>query len=52
MCVCVCVQLDELQLSIDKARAAGKNVRAIAIINPGNPTGGCLSRADQEAVVR
>jgi alanine transaminase len=35
-----------------EARAAGKTVRAIAIINPGNPTGQVLGRETQEALVK
>jgi aspartate/methionine/tyrosine aminotransferase len=33
-----------------KARAEGTNVRGVVVINPGNPTGQCLSRANMEAV--
>lgn len=37
--------LDPVQLksSIEEAKKQGLNVRAIAVINPGNPTGNCLS---------
>jgi hypothetical protein len=45
------VQVDELQIALVKAKSAGQNVRAVAVINPGNPTGGCLSRANMESVV-
>jgi aspartate/methionine/tyrosine aminotransferase len=44
-------QTDELRVSLEKAKSAGGNVRAIAVINPGNPTGGCLTRANMEGVV-
>ena len=44
--------LDHLRDQLSKARAEGKCVRAIAIINPGNPTGQVLSRETQEALVR
>ena len=43
--------MDELQIALDKAKGLGQNVRAVAVINPGNPTGGCLSRAHMESVV-
>ena len=33
------LELPELRRSISAARAAGKVVRAIVVINPGNPTG-------------
>ena len=35
-----------------QARKEGKIVRALVVINPGNPTGGVLSRANQDAVVK
>lgn len=35
--------VDGIQRSLEKARKQGTDVRAIAIINPGNPTGSCLS---------
>lgn len=34
---------DTIQKTIDESRDAGMTVRAIVIINPGNPTGQCLS---------
>ena len=37
------LDLDELQNSLDNARKLGKNVKAIVVINPGNPTGAILS---------
>lgn len=36
---------------MDKARADGINVRGLTVINPGNPTGGCLSVENQRDVV-
>lgn len=46
--------LDSLSLSeaVTKARKEGTDVRAIAIINPGNPTGQCLSREAIEEIIR
>jgi alanine transaminase len=41
----------ELERSIAAARAGGKTVRAIVVINPGNPTGNTLSEADMRAVL-
>jgi len=37
---------------ITKARAAGKNVRALVVINPGNPSGAILTRDNVEEVIR
>jgi alanine transaminase len=39
-----------VEKEIKAAKENGKNVRAIAVINPGNPTGNVLSREDQRAV--
>jgi alanine transaminase len=44
--------MDQLRDQLAAARAAGKTVRAIAVINPGNPTGQVLGRDTQEAIVR
>ncbi|WOO77035.1 Glutamate--glyoxylate aminotransferase 2 [Vanrija pseudolonga] len=37
---------------VNKAKADGIKVKALAIINPGNPTGGVLSRESMEKVVQ
>jgi len=42
----------ELEASLAKARAAGTNVRAIVIINPGNPTGQCLTQDNIREIIR
>jgi len=44
--------LDHLKDQVQKARGEGKCVRAIVLINPGNPTGQVLSRHTQEAIVK
>lgn len=41
----------ELQRSLDAARAEGTVVRALAIINPGNPTGQVLDEGNMREVV-
>ncbi|PRW60642.1 alanine aminotransferase 2 [Chlorella sorokiniana] len=41
-----------LQAQVDAARSQGKQVRALVVINPGNPTGQVLDRENQEALVR
>ena len=47
----VCGQVAELQDKLAEATSAGLNVRAIVVINPGNPTGNCLSRGQQNDIV-
>jgi aspartate/methionine/tyrosine aminotransferase len=42
----------ELRRSLEEARKEGTDVRALVVINPGNPTGGILSRSDMEDIVR
>ena len=43
--------IGEISSALDKARADGTDVRAIVVINPGNPTGASLSEADVRGVV-
>ena len=42
----------ELEKSLDNARNRGLNPRGLVVINPGNPTGQCLSKKTLEEVVR
>lgn len=44
--------IERLRETVQKARDEGKCVRAITVINPGNPTGQVLDRETQEAVVK
>ena len=37
---------DSIRESVKKARAQGLDVRAVCVINPGNPTGNCLRKED------
>ncbi|KAL4895236.1 pyridoxal phosphate-dependent transferase [Aspergillus ambiguus] len=58
---CVPYHLDEqkawgtdmstIRSSLSRARSAGTDVRAIVVINPGNPTGASLSPADIQSVI-
>lgn len=43
--------LNAIRTSLREARARGTDVRAIVVINPGNPTGASLSEADVAAVL-
>ncbi|CAI6331663.1 unnamed protein product [Periconia digitata] len=43
--------LDEVRSAYEKAVSEGTDVKAIAIINPGNPTGASLPAADIKAVL-
>jgi len=46
------INLDELQRAVTDFRTRGGVPRAIAVINPGNPTGQVLSRETMEGVLR
>jgi alanine transaminase len=46
------LSVDELEKSLGEAVNAGTTVRALCVINPGNPTGQSLSRGNMEEVVR
>lgn len=43
--------VEEIKQALSKARSEGTDVRAIAVINPGNPTGASLSEGDIRAVL-
>ncbi|KAK6073418.1 aminotransferase class I and II [Seiridium cupressi] len=43
--------LEEIKSSYEKAKSEGIDVRAIVIINPGNPTGASLSEHDVRSVI-
>ena len=45
------VQTAELTRSLNAARARGVTVRALVVINPGNPTGNALPEEDMRAVL-
>jgi aspartate/methionine/tyrosine aminotransferase len=44
--------LESLRSALHEARAKGTDVRALVVINPGNPTGASLPKADIHAVLR
>lgn len=46
------MSIDELNRAVKEARANGKTVRAIAVINPGNPTGQCLSESNIAEIIK
>lgn len=46
------LSMSELERQLAEAQGRGKEVRALVVINPGNPTGQVLSRQNQEEVVR
>lgn len=45
-------KLSAIKESLDAARKEGTDVRAIVIINPGNPTGGSLEKQDIESILK
>ncbi|KAJ1796077.1 alanine transaminase, partial [Coemansia sp. RSA 2399] len=46
------LSISDLERALSEARAAGTDVRALAVINPGNPTGGCLLESNIAEIVR
>lgn len=46
------MDVEDLRSSIKKARSEGTKLKALVVINPGNPTGNCLSRENMEDIVR
>ncbi len=46
------MHIPQLEAELYKARSKGTTVRALAVINPGNPTGQCLTIENMKAVVR
>ncbi len=46
------MDVKELERAYKEATDKGINVRAIAIINPGNPTGQCLTASNMQDIVR
>lgn len=46
------MDMGKLKELIDSTRAEGKLVRALVFINPGNPTGQCLSRENLQELVQ
>jgi len=45
------VDANDIQKRIENAKNTGIEVRAIVVINPGNPTGNVLKRNDIEAII-
>ena len=45
------VRLADLEGALQQARAAGTRPRALVVINPGNPTGQCMSQGEVRAVL-
>lgn len=44
--------VESIHSSLEAAREEGTDVRAIVVINPGNPTGGILKTSEMEEIVR
>lgn len=45
------LSMDEIRKSLTTAREQGKDVRAMVVINPGNPTGSVLSESSMQEIV-
>lgn len=46
------LDVDSVRAAVARARAAGTPLKMLVVINPGNPTGSCLSEADMRAIVQ
>ncbi|KAL3700983.1 hypothetical protein R1sor_019005 [Riccia sorocarpa] len=46
------LEIHELKQQLDAARAAGTRVRALVVINPGNPTGQVLAEENQKQIIQ
>jgi hypothetical protein len=46
------MDMDNLQKTVDNAVKRGKMVRGLVFINPGNPTGQCLTKENLEGLVK
>lgn len=46
------LSVDELNRSLKEAQKAGTDTRGLVIINPGNPTGQCLSKENIEIIIK
>lgn len=46
------LSVDELQKQVDSSREKGLNPKAMVIINPGNPTGNCLSYENIKEIIQ
>jgi alanine transaminase len=46
------LEINELKQQLQAAREAGTTVRALVVINPGNPTGQVLSEGNQQDIVQ
>ena len=46
------LDVKEIREEVERSRKEGIEVRALVVINPGNPTGNCLSLENQQEVVR
>ncbi|KAF7728527.1 hypothetical protein EC973_005931 [Apophysomyces ossiformis] len=45
------LDIADLKRSVDSSRAKGVDVRALVIINPGNPTGQCLTEENMRQII-
>ncbi|BGP51214.1 alanine transaminase [Rhodotorula kratochvilovae] len=46
------LDIEDVKANLEKARHEGTVVKAMVVINPGNPTGNCLSRENMESIIR
>lgn len=46
------LDIEEVRRGVAEARAEGTELKAMVVINPGNPTGNCLSQKDMSDIIR
>lgn len=46
------MDISKMKKVVEDARAAGRNIRGLVFINPGNPTGQCLSKENIQELIK
>ncbi|GAA5826648.1 hypothetical protein JCM11251_002834 [Rhodosporidiobolus azoricus] len=46
------LDIEDVRRNVEKARHDGTTLKGMVVINPGNPTGNCLTKEDMEAIIK